>query len=311
MAENHRKNLKNLELRAKLPKIFRYLAIFGLVGLVLAVVIGFYLPRRAEFRMKGFPTTLSKDVIAEVNNYERTETDGDVKKYYIKADKATTFSDNHQELEHIYLEVFKENGENSDKITAERAVYIPAENKNFTVFLAGDVKIDAGNGLKVKTENITYKKETETAEAEEFVEFERENISGKSIGAFVNIKEKRLELMKDVEINAYALNENKEFGGRDIESAKIKANYAMFDQIAEKIVLSENVFINIIPTGQNSEMSQPTDIKADRATAIFKDKEIKQIDLDGNVDVYQKPTMPTRIGRAPKQTRQPHKFKVN
>lgn len=290
MAENHRKNLKNLELRAKLPKIFRVLAIFGLAAVVLAVVIGFYFPRKPEFRMKGFPTTLSKDVIAEVNNYERTETDGDVKKYYIRADKATTFSDNHQELENIFLEVFKENGENSDKITAQRAVYVPEADKNFTAYLAGNVNVESGDGLKVKSENFTYKKATETVEAEELVEFERENVSGKSIGAFVNIKEKRLELMKDVEINAYALNENKEFAGSDVESAKIKANYAMVDQIAEKIVLSDNVFINIIPNGQNSELSQPTDIKSDRATAIFKDKEIKQIDLVGNVEVYQKPT---------------------
>jgi hypothetical protein len=55
-------------------------------------------------------------------------------------------------------------------------------------------------------------------------------------------------------------------------------------------LLNDNVFINIIPNGQNSEMSQPTDIKSNKATAIFSEKEIKQIDLDGNVDVYQKPT---------------------
>jgi LPS export ABC transporter protein LptC/lipopolysaccharide transport protein LptA len=290
VSENHRKNLKNLELRANLPKIVRYVSIFGLAAVFFAISIGFLVPRKPEFRMKGFPTTLSKDVIAEVNNYERTETDGNVKKYYIRADKATTFADNHQELENIYLEVYKENGDNYDKITAQRAVYVPEEDKNFTVYLAGNVNVESGDGLRVKSENFTYKKASETVEAEELVEFKRENVSGKSFGAFVNIKEKRLELMKDVEINAYALNENKEFAGSDVKSAKVKANYALVDQIAGKMMLSENVFINIIPNGQNSELSQPTDIKSDRATATFKDKEIKQIDLVGNVDVYQKPT---------------------
>jgi hypothetical protein len=38
--------------------------------------------------MKGFPTSLSKDIIAQVNGYERREMEGDRVKYYIKADKA-------------------------------------------------------------------------------------------------------------------------------------------------------------------------------------------------------------------------------
>ena len=57
-----------------------------------------------------------------------------------------------------------------------------------------------------------------------------------------------------------------------------------------KIEFKDNIFIAIIPNSQNSEMSQPTDIKAERAVASFTNKEIKQIDLNGSVEVYQKPT---------------------
>jgi len=96
--------------------------------------------------------------------------------------------------------------------------------------------------------------------------------------------------MKEVEINAFALNPADELSKSNIQSAKITANYAMFDQTSEKIELSENVFIGIIPNGQNSEMSQPTDIKSNHATASFENKEIRQIDLNGSVEVYQKPT---------------------
>ncbi len=71
--------------------------------------------------MKGYPTELSKDVVAQVNGYERRETDGDVVKYYIKADKATTFTDNHQELENVFLQVFDEKGETSDQIKAQKS----------------------------------------------------------------------------------------------------------------------------------------------------------------------------------------------
>ena len=170
----------------------------------------------------------------EVKGYERTETEGDIKKYFIKADKATTFTDNHQELENVYLQAFDETGDKFDTITANKAIYIPAENKNFTAYFAGSVNIETRDALKVKTEHIFYKKETETAEAEELVEFERQNVTGKSFGAFVNIRDKKLELMKDVEINSFAANPNDELTRSSIQSAKITANYALVDQIAEE-----------------------------------------------------------------------------
>ena len=72
--------------------------------------------------MKSLPANLSKDVTAEVNGYERRETEGDVVKYYIKADKATTFTDNHPELENVFLQVFDETGEKSDRIQAAKAI---------------------------------------------------------------------------------------------------------------------------------------------------------------------------------------------
>jgi LPS export ABC transporter protein LptC/lipopolysaccharide transport protein LptA len=291
VSDAKRPNITKLQKRAALPKYFRVGAICALLVTILAIGIGFYLGRqRSEFRLKPEHAKLSKDVTSEIKGYERLETEGDVKKHFIKADLMRTFSDNHMELENVYLQVFDELGDKSDRITSEKGIYIPAENKNFTAYFAGNVNIETRDALKVKTAQIFYKKETETAEAEDLVEFERDNISGKSTGAFVKIKEKRLELMKDVEINAFALNPTDELARSNIQSARITANYAMVDQAAEKIELSENVFIAIIPNGNNSEMSQPTDIKSNQATAGFENKEIRQIDLNGNVEVYQKPT---------------------
>ncbi len=57
------------------------------------------------------PAELSQDVVAEVVGYERRETDGEKLKYYIKADRAKTFTDNHQELRKCCLiQVFDETG---------------------------------------------------------------------------------------------------------------------------------------------------------------------------------------------------------
>ena len=115
MTENKVHNIKGLTLRAKLPVYFRFAAIALLTVTIVAVGIAFYRARNdAEFRMKGFPTSLSQDVVASINGFERREMDGDVLKYYIKADKATTFVDNHQELENVYLQVFADGGEGAD-----------------------------------------------------------------------------------------------------------------------------------------------------------------------------------------------------
>jgi lipopolysaccharide export system protein LptA len=251
-------NIKNLQFRAKLPIAFRVLAIFAIALTIFAIGIGFYLSRNnREFRMKSLPAELSQDVVAEVSGYERRETDGEKLKYYIKADKARTFTDNHQELENAFIQVFDETGENSDKISSATAIYVPAkdESKNFTAYFAGNVNIESRDALKVKTEQLTYYKETE---------------------------DKTIELLKDVEINS-----NDATG--KIEQAKIAAGHAFFNQTAGKIEFSQNVNINI--TANNSgELAQPTDIKSDRATAFFTNQEINKVELNGNVDVYQKPT---------------------
>lgn len=296
MSETPAKNLKNYQLRANLPKYIGIGAIAALIIGVIIIGIAFYRSNNQEFRLKSEDAQLSKDVMAEVNGYERTETEGDVKKYFIKADHAKTFTDNHQELENVFLQVFDEKGETFDQITAQKAVYIPEENKNFRAYFAGDVNIATRDALKVKTEQIYYKKETEVAEAEEAIEFSRENITGKSFGAIVKTKEKTLELLKDVEILANGNGEG-EYAGKTFQQARIVAGHAFLNQVEGKVAFDNSVEINITPNESNQN-GQPTDIKSNQATAYFVEKEIKKIDLNGNVDVYQKAT-----AKSPKWTK--------
>lgn len=295
MPENHRKNLTKLELRTRVPRILQAGAAVGLVAALVVLIVGVYRSgSEREFRMKGFPTSLSKESIAEISNYERTETDGDIKKYYIKAAKATTFADNHQELEDVYLEVFDDAGQAADKITAAKGVYVPEENKNFTAYFAGGVNIETRDALKVKTEQVTYRKVSETAEAEELVEFERNNVSGRSVGAFVNIAAKRLELLKQVEIDAFAVEADDELSRTNVKSARITADRAVVDQIGETIDLNDNVFIGIIPSASDGAVSQPTDITAGSARLAFVERQVRNVELSGGVTVSQKPTAGNR-----------------
>ncbi len=286
---------QNFRLRARLPLILRVFALLGLVTVVIVIGIGFYINSGYdEFRLKPGHRQLSKDVVGIVNGYERREFENGDLKYYIKADKATTFSDEHQELETVFLQVFDEdNSEISDNISANKAIYIPSKDKSktFTIYFAGDVDVKTRNGLKIKTEQIAYDKSTEIADSAEYIEFERENVKGTAYGAVVNIQNKTLDLLKDVEIFAYASDKNSELAKNDIKTARLKAGRAFVDQKNEKIKLENGVEIFLTPENEtNGELTQPTDIKANAATAYFRNREITKFDLNGNVDVYQKPT---------------------
>jgi lipopolysaccharide export system protein LptA len=296
--KDHRKKINLLELRARLPLIIRGLALLGLAVTLIFVVVGFYRARaKPDFHLKSELAKLSKDVMAVVNGYERRETEDGIAKYYIRADKATTFSDQHQELENVYLELYSEDGAQTDKISAAKGVYVPVAGdlKNFNAHFFGAVNIETHDGLKIQTEQISYNRAEETATSEEVVNFSRENVSGKALGATLNIKEKKLELLQNVEVESVKndSSEPTQFGG-DYERAKVIAGHATVWQEAGKIELTDNVQVNITPAKaanngpNNIAGSQPTEIKAARAVAYF-GKEIEKIDLAENVSIISPP----------------------
>jgi len=236
MAETRSKKLDQYRLRAKIPKYVRIGAVAVLAVTVLAVGIGFYRARsNTEFRMVGFPTELSKDVVATVNGYERTEYEGETPVYVIKADTATTYSDNHQELENVQLQVYDDTGQ-CDEITATKAVYVPEENKNFKAYFAGDVNISTRDLLRLKTEQVTYSRAANTATADEAVHFQRLNLSGTSFGAVAKIAERRVELNRDVRLTIQT----------DDETSTVNAGYASYDQQNEKLDFEQGVQMDVV-----------------------------------------------------------------
>lgn len=286
MPEKEPHNQKQYRLRARLPQIFRIAAIAAIGVTILVVGAGFYRARsKSPFILKSEHTQLSTDVVAEVNGYERLESDGGLTKYYIKADHAKTFSDNHQELDNMYLEVYDKDGTSNDKMRADNALYIPEEEKNFTAYLKGNVHIETKDALKIKTNSITFTKKTDTADVDEAVEFERENIRGKSFGATVKLGEKRLDLLKDVEIETF---ESPELAKSNVRYAKVNANSASFDQINNKIELIDNVAINIASKAKSGN-PQTTDVHSNRALLNFagdkKSPQLKKFELFENVHI--------------------------
>ena len=183
----NKKDINLVGFRANLPKILGGVAIAGLIAAGIWVIISFLTQKEPPFVLNGKEVQLSKDVTGEVYGYERRETEGDIIKYYVKADKATTFSDDHQELENVLIQVYDEKGVKYDKITSNTAIYLPNSNdsKLFAAQFRGNVNVESKDGLEVKTELITYNRETEIAETSEPVDFQRDNVKGKSIGATV------------------------------------------------------------------------------------------------------------------------------
>ncbi len=309
MSENIAQKSSNpFDYRANLPKIIGGIAVFGLI--ISLIWIGISFSRKDnKFVLKNGVVELSKDVEGVVNGYERRETEGEITKFFIKADKATTFSDKHLELENAYIEVYDETGQKFDKITSNQAIYVPDKNssKLFDARFTGNVIINSRDGAQLKTELITYNRESDTAESPEATDFERDNVKGKSTGAVFKIKNKQVELLKDVVITANADPnlEKDEVAKAKLQSAKIVANYAMVQEttpegkpVEQKINAKQNVIINLVPLGNQGNFKQPTDIKADEADAYLVDKHIKKIDLSGKTEVFAKP-----VGGNPEYTK--------
>lgn len=253
MAERTIEKLQSYDLRAKLPTILRYSAIAAAGIILLVVAASFYTARsKPAFKFKPEHAHLSTDVIAEVSGYERTESDGSTPKYYIKADTARTFSDNHQELENAYVKVFSADGQAFDEIRSDKAVYVPEANKNFTAYLAGNVKIGTRDALSIETDGVTYTRATETAETDEKIAFNRDNIRGTAVGATVKMAEKKLELRQDVEIETF---ESADKMAAGVKYAKLNAANAVYDQNTNSIELSGGFKAKIDSSGRTSDVS--------------------------------------------------------
>lgn len=296
MPHSNTARLKDFHLRAAAPKYLRAAAIGLLAVAVVAVLIGFF--RNAgdpEFRMKGFPTSLSKDVVASIENYERRETEGDKVRYYIKADRAQTFSDNHQELENVFLQVFDDSGTLSDRMTASKAVYVPGENQTFTAYFAGNVRIETRDSLQVLTENLTYEHASQTATAEELVNFERANLRGSSIGAKVNAGEKRVELLNKVDIESVKAETEApdQFG-----PARMTSDFASYDQNIEQIELKGSVHVVTNPS-QASDSS--SDVRSGNAKVVLSGNAETDLSV-AKVELFDSVQIETRKGQGPAST---------
>lgn len=251
---------------------------------VAAIGFGYWSSRdNRRFVLKGDEPQLSMNVESVIEGYERRVTVGDKTQMYVRADRETTFDDKRHELDNVYLENYPEGFDAPDKVSAAKAVYTPdaANPESFTINFIGNVKFETRDHLKANTEQISYDRAKDYAETASLINFSRENISGSAVGAKLNIKEKKLELQNQVEINVapsqnQVKNSLNDFGA---SAVKINSTRAIFDQEIAKLELDGSV--NIVTTPQNAG-SAPTTVRAEKAVY---DKNLQKLDLSGAVEM--------------------------
>ncbi|HEX8561319.1 MAG TPA: LPS export ABC transporter periplasmic protein LptC [Pyrinomonadaceae bacterium] len=198
MQEIRRRKVAGIGLRIAAPKLGRVLAVLLLLAGVAAVGISYWrLKDRTTFRLRPGQAKLSTEVVGEIINLEHREMKGERLWVLLKADRDIRYSDGHHRLENVHLEVYPDQGDVPDKISARETL----TNEDQTQFLfTGAVHVETRDRLSVKAEQVEYDVKTELANVTSAVQFERENISGRADAASLQAKSKRLELKGGVEI---------------------------------------------------------------------------------------------------------------
>src|SRR5882672_1398373 len=198
MQEVSKKRAIAIGWRARAPLVARVGALLVLVAAIVFVVISYYrLRNNIPFRLKSETPELSKEIKGIVAGYEQRLMKGDRLYLWLRAARDITFTDDHHELEQVNLAVYPPVGDKPDQISANKAIYDP---KQSVITFLGNVKVETKDALKVNTESIAYDQNSEIAQTDAPLSFDRENVSGHSTGAIVFSKSKKLDLKKDVEI---------------------------------------------------------------------------------------------------------------
>jgi LPS export ABC transporter protein LptC/lipopolysaccharide transport protein LptA len=203
MQEVRRKRAGLIGLRARVPLALRLIAGAALIAVLTYAGISLYRSRsNTNFILRNGAPELSREVVSTVEGYERRVTDGDRLTLLVTAARDITYSDNHHELETVKLESYRAAGAKPNRVTAARAIYMPAQAgaEQGTITFTGKVLMESDNGLTAHTETVAYDTQAELAQTSDPITFSRENISGQAVGARVDSKNERLELHKDVQI---------------------------------------------------------------------------------------------------------------
>ncbi|MEJ7616811.1 MAG: LPS export ABC transporter periplasmic protein LptC [Pyrinomonadaceae bacterium] len=277
MQEIARKKAAVVGLRARLPWVARVAALSVLVLGISFLFVSYYKRRNnTPFRLVSQSPELSTQVTGDIKGIERRETKNDRLWILLRAGRDVSYADGHHELEDVYLEVYPQNSDRPDRITARKSV-VDAGNSRFT--FSGDVRFETHDSLHVQTETITYDRAREIAATDEPVNFTRENMTGRARGAIVNAKDKQLELRSEVEITVKPGDGKTTgkppvpLGGGNTKPVTIRSARATFDQ---------NNYVLLFLGGATAEQEQDR-FSAETLKAVLNEqKQLRHIEARQN-----------------------------
>src|SRR4030095_32623 len=220
---------------------------------------------------------LSKEITGIINGYEQRITKNDRLYLWLRAARDVTYADGHHELEQINAQIFPPTGDKPDQYLSDRAIY---DQKKGLLQCNGNVQIEYHDGLKVKTDSVQLNQETKIAETAVLVSFERDNVSGQSMGAMVDNDKKRLELRSAVAVTVAPeafkdpkAKDAKHLTGTRAKPVTIHSAQAVFEQSTMRLTFSG---------GATAEQEQDI-MSGDTLTAVLNDKKkLQKIEMRGN-----------------------------
>jgi lipopolysaccharide export system protein LptA len=190
--------MKQQKLQQKIPWIGRAVSLVVLLSVVGALVVSF-IKYRGSIVKPPPPTRTTgpaRNVVAVTEGYEFIERDRETGKTKIRlvADKDITYDDGRHELENLSLVTYSTDGKEAEKIRADRGAY---QQQTGMVNFTGHVVATSAAGLEIKSEALNYNQNTGVGHTDVAVAFRYGEISGSSIGAQVNSKDRFISLVKD------------------------------------------------------------------------------------------------------------------
>ena len=275
-----KKRISAVDLRARVPALARGLALFLLIGGAIFVGVSYYKMRNNQpFRLKSENPALSKEITSIMNGYEQRIKKNARLYLWLRAARDVTYADGHHELEQVNLQVFPPTGDKPDQIVSDRSMY---DQKNGLLQFNGNVQIETHDALKVKTDSLLYHQDTEVAETSSSITFERENVSGKSTGALVDDKNKRLELRNQVEVTV-APEALKDPGNKNAKPSNLKDSRAKPVLIKSAQAVFEQTSMRLTFSGGATAEQDQDIMSGDNLAASFSaKKKLKKIEAREN-----------------------------
>ena len=256
-------------LRDKLYYLARLVSLAVLVSVAGMLVIAFI---KRGSRLQPPPpldrgiSRLSEKVVAITEGYDYSRNENGKLQFRLMAARDISYADGHHELEKMTLITYDPNGSERGRIVADQAVYQPDKDE---VTFNGHVAANDATGLEVRSEALTYHRESGVANSEVAINFKRGEMTGSAVGAILHTKEKKLALLKDAYLMVTPTEKKK--NELPLEIRGQRADYTQLDGVAR--------FFGAVNVMQGEQLA-----RADQMTGFFDPRthKLQRVEARGN-----------------------------